>query len=81
MGMGMYMHMYSPAAIRLVTLLCELKTRPGLALGPLGAPESNSTLNFRSRIHLPTFFCRSDGPEQWSPAEGTWIHGSELADP
>ena len=27
-----------PWDIGLVTLFCELKTRPGLALGPLGAP-------------------------------------------
>ena len=48
---------------QLVTLRCELETRPGLALGPLGAPESDSTPNFRSRIHLTTFFCRFDGPD------------------
>ena len=27
-----------PWVIKLVTLRCELETRPGLALGPLGAP-------------------------------------------
>ena len=65
-----------PWVIKLVTLRCELETRPGLALGPLGAPESDSTLNFKSRIHLTTFYCRFDGPDQWSPAYGPLIHGS-----
>ena len=56
----------------MVTLLCKLKSRPGLALGPLGAPEYESRVNSRSRIPLPIFFCRSDHPEWWSLAE---VHG------
>ena len=59
-----------PWVIKLVTLLCELKTRPGLALGPLGAPESDSTLNFRSRIHLPTFFAGLMAPNSGRQQRG-----------
>ena len=52
-----------PWARTLVTLRCKLKSRSGLALGPLGAPEYESRVNSRSRVPLPTFFCRSDHPE------------------
>ena len=52
-----------PWDIKLVTLRCKLKSRPGLALGPLGAPEYESRVNSRSRVPLPTFLCRSDHPE------------------
>ena len=58
----------------------QSSTLSGLALGPLGAPESDYAFNFRSRIDLTTFLCRFDGPDQWSPAHGCWIHGSVLAD-
>ena len=61
-----------PWARTLVTLRCKLKSRSGLALGPLGAPEYESRVNSRSRMPLPTFFCRSDHPEWWSLAE---VHG------
>ena len=56
----------------MVTLRCKLKSRSGLALGPLGAPEYESRVNSRSRVPLPIFFCRSDHPEWWSLAE---VHG------
>ena len=58
-----------PGAITLVTLRCKLKSRSGLALGPPRAPEYESRPNCRSRVHLPTFSCRFDHPEWWSPAE------------
>ena len=38
------------------TLRCELKSRSGLALGPLGAPEYESRVSSRSRVPLTTFF-------------------------
>ena len=44
--------------IKLVTLLCKPSRGPGLALGPLGAPEYESRLNSRSRVPLSTFSCR-----------------------
>ena len=65
-------HCILPWAETLVTLRCKLKSRPGLALGPLGAPEYESRVNSRSRVPLPIFFCRSDHPEWWSLAE---VHG------
>ena len=46
-----------PCVKTLVTLRCKLKRGPGLALGPLGAPEYESRLNSRSRVPLPTFSC------------------------
>jgi len=61
-----------PWAKTLVTLRCKLKSCSGLALGPLGAPEYESRVSSRSRVPLPTFFCRSDHPEWWSLAE---VHG------
>ena len=45
-----------PWAKTLVTLLCKLRSRSGLALGPLGAPEYESRVNSRSRVPLPIFF-------------------------
>ena len=57
------------------TLRCELKSRSGLALGPLGAPEYESRVNSRSRVApLTTFFCRFDHPGWWSLAERS-MHG------
>ena len=66
-----------PCIIKLVTLLCKLKSRPGLALGPLGAPEYESRVNSRSRVPLPTFLCRSGHPQWWSLAE---VHGCLVVD-
>ena len=58
-----------PCSKTLVTLRCGLKSRSGLALEPLGAPEYESRVNSRSSVPLPTFFCRFDHPEWWSLAE------------
>jgi hypothetical protein len=77
------MHVYGaicnllPWDIKLVTLRCKLKSRPGLALGPLGAPEYESRVNSRSWVPLPTFLCRSDHPQWWSLAE---VHGFLVVD-
>ena len=71
------LHAILPWDIKLVTLRCKLKSRPGLALGPLGAPEYESRVNSRSRVPLPTFLCRSDHPEWWSLAE---VHGCLVVD-
>ena len=61
-----------PCVKTLVTLRCKLKRGPGLALGPLGAPEYESRLNSRSRVPLPTFYCIFY-PFRWqSPAEVHW---------
>ena len=60
-----------------LTLRCKLKSRPGLALGPLGAPEYEYRVNSRSRVPLPTFLCRSDHPEWLSLAE---VHGCLVVD-
>ena len=58
MCMCMCMCVYSPApcAKTLVTLRCKLRSRSGLALGPLGAPEYEFRVNSRSRVPLPIFF-------------------------
>ena len=58
--------------IKLVTLLCKPSRGPGLALGPLGAPEYESRLNSRSRVPLSTFSCRFYQLRWWSPAEVHW---------
>ena len=61
-----------PCVKTLVTLRCKLKRGPGLAIGPLGAPEYESRLNSRSRVPLPTFYCIFY-PFRWqSPAEVHW---------
>ena len=39
----------------LVTLRCGLKSRSGLALEPLGAPEYESRVNFRSGVPADPF--------------------------
>jgi hypothetical protein len=61
-----------PCVIRLVTLRCKLKRGPGLALGPMGAPEYESRLNSRSRVPLSTFSCRFYPFRWWSPAKVHW---------
>ena len=40
-----------------------LRSRPGLAPGPLGGPEYESRANSRSRKQVQTFACSSDHPE------------------
>jgi hypothetical protein len=58
--------------IKLVTLLCKPSRGPGLALGPLEAPEYESRLNSRSRVPLSTFYCRFYQLRWWSPVEVHW---------
>ena len=61
-----------PCFKKLVTLLCKPNRGPGLALGPLRAPEYESRLNSRCRVPLSTFSCRFYQLKWWSPAEVHW---------